>query len=102
MLALQTWLRSKLTKRIEWTAAVDPPSMTTGQLGAWTVTVAIPGVALGDVVSCGPGIDLSGIVYSSRVSAAGVVSIDFYNPTAGTLNIASSTWRIVVEKYKKG
>ena len=62
-----------------------------------TNTIAVPGVALGDIVlNVSMGVDVSGISVTPYVSAAGVVSIRFQNESGGILDLASTTIKCVV------
>lgn len=62
-----------------------------------TNTIAVPGVALGDIVlNVSMGVDVSGISITPYVSAANVVSIRFQNESGGTLDLASTTVRCVM------
>ena len=62
-----------------------------------TNTIAVPGVALGDIVlNISMGVDVSGISVTPYVSAANVVSIRFQNESGGTLDLASTTVKCVV------
>lgn len=62
-----------------------------------TDTVAVPGVALGDMVlSASLAVDVAGLVVTAYVSAADTVSIRFQNETGGTVDLASATLRLVV------
>tara|TARA_R110000822_G_scaffold3887_1_gene16596 strand:- start:210 stop:533 length:324 start_codon:yes stop_codon:yes gene_type:complete len=62
-----------------------------------TNTIAVPGVALGDIVlNISMGVDVSGISITPYVSAADVVSIRFQNESGGTLDLASTTVKCVV------
>ena len=62
-----------------------------------TDTVAVPGVALGDMVlSASLAVDVAGLIVEAYVSAADTVSIRFQNETGGSVNLASSTLRLVV------
>lgn len=62
-----------------------------------TDTVAVPGVALGDMVlSASLAVDVAGLIVTGYVSAANTVSIRFQNETGGTVDLASSTLRLVV------
>jgi hypothetical protein len=62
-----------------------------------TNTIAVPGVALGDVViGVSMGVDLAGITVTPYVSAANVVSIRFQNESGGTLDLASTIVECVV------
>ena len=62
-----------------------------------TNTIAVPGVALGDIVmNVSLGVDVSGITITPYVSAAGVVSIRFQNESGSTVDLASTTVKCVV------
>ena len=65
--------------------------------GGETNTIAVPGVALGDIVlNVSMGVDLAGLTVTPYVSAAGVVSIRFQNESGSTVDLASTTVRCVV------
>ena len=60
-------------------------------------TVAVPGVALGDIVlGFSFGVNLSGMTVTSYVSAADSVVIRVQNESGGTVNLASTTIRLVI------
>jgi len=60
-------------------------------------TVAVPGVALGDIViGFSFGVDLAGVTATAYVSAANVVTIRIQNEAAATVDLASTTVRVVV------
>ncbi len=62
-----------------------------------TDTVAVPGVALGDMVlSASLAVDVAGLIVTAYVSAANTVSIRFQNETGASVNLASSVLRLVV------
>ena len=62
-----------------------------------TDTVAVPGVALGDMVlSASLAVDVAGLIVTAYVSAADTVSIRFQNETGGTVDLAAATLRLVV------
>jgi hypothetical protein len=62
-----------------------------------TDTVAVPGVALGDMVlSASLAVDVAGLIVTAYVSAANTVSIRFQNETGAEVNLASSVLRLVV------
>lgn len=62
-----------------------------------TNTIAVPGVALGDMVlGISMGVDLQGISITGYVSVANVVSLRFQNESGGTLDLASTTVKVVV------
>lgn len=64
-----------------------------------TDTVAVPGVALGDMVlACSIAVDEVGLVIDGYVSAAGVVSLRIQNESGSTVDLASTTVRVVVAR----
>ena len=56
-----------------------------------TNTVAVPGVALGDMVEVAGSVSIAGITVTAWVSAADTVSIRFQNESGGALDLASMT-----------
>lgn len=68
-----------------------------------TSTVTIPGAALGDmVVGISFGVDLQGMTVTAYVSAANTVAIRVQNEAAATIDLASTTIRILVGKVSAG
>ena len=62
-----------------------------------TDDVTVPGVALGDmVIGASLGVDLVGITVTGYVSAANTVKFRIQNESGSTVDLASSTLRIVV------
>lgn len=62
-----------------------------------TDTIAVPGVALGDMVlGISFGVDLAGMTVTGYVSAANVVTIRIQNEAAATVDLASTTIKVVV------
>ena len=62
-----------------------------------TDTITVPGVALGDmVIGFSMGVSEAGLVKGAYVSAANTVTIVTYNPTAGSVNLASTTVQLVI------
>ena len=60
-------------------------------------TITVPGVALGDMVlGCSFGVSLAGVTATAYVSAADTVTIRLQNESAGTVDLASTTVRVVV------
>ena len=60
-------------------------------------TVAVPGVALGDIVlGFSFGVNLSGITVTAYVRAANSVVIRVKNESRGAINLASTTIRLVI------
>ena len=89
--------RGLFTDTWDVTATLDSASV--GIAGTATDTVAVPGVALGDMV-LGMSITVSeaGLVRRAYVSAANVVTIVTYNPTGAAVDLASATLQIVVAR----
>ena len=82
-----------------WTvvATLDSASVATG--ANTTDTVAVPGVALGDMVlGLSAGVDVAGVARTAYVSAANVVTISFANTTGGAVDLVSTTIRLVVAR----
>lgn len=62
-----------------------------------TDTVAVPGVALGDIVlGVSFGVDLAGITVTAYVSAANVVTLRVQNESTATVDLASTTIKLVI------
>jgi hypothetical protein len=62
-------------------------------------TVTVPGVALGDmVIGVSLGVSLAGIQATAYVSAADTVTIIFNNITGSTVNLDSTTIKLVVAR----
>lgn len=62
-----------------------------------TDTIAVPGVALGDMVlGCSFAVDEVGLTVTGYISAASVVSLRVQNESGATVNLASATIRVVV------
>ena len=78
-------------------ATLDAGSLVDG--AGETDTVAVPGVALGDmVIGASLAVDVAGLIVTAYVSAANVVSIRFQNESGSTVDLASSTLRLVVAR----
>lgn len=77
------------------TATLDAGSLV--DAAGETDTVAVPGVALGDMVlGCSFAVDEAGMSITAYVSAANVVSIRVQNESGGTVDLASCKIRLVV------
>ena len=64
-----------------------------------TDDITIPGVALGDMVlGASLGVDLVGLTVTGYVSAANTVNFRIQNESGSTVDLASSTLRIVVAR----
>ena len=79
----------------EVVCTLDAGSVSAGATDTDTVTV--PGVALGDmVIGFSHGVSEAGLVKRAYVSAANTVTIVTYNPTAGSVNLASTTLTLII------
>ena len=74
----------------------DPPALNNG-VGT-TMTLTCTGAALGDVVTASFSLNLQGVMLSAWVSAANTVAVHFFNASGGTLDLASGTVRVRVDK----
>jgi len=82
-------------KVYEVRALINADSLSTGTNDV--DTIAVPGVALGDMVlGCSLGVDVAGMQATAYVSAADTVTIVFNNITAGTVNLAETTIKLVI------
>lgn len=64
-----------------------------------TDTITVPGVALGDMVlGFSHAVSEAGLVKRAYVSAANTVTIVTYNPTAGSVNLASTNLQFIVAR----
>lgn len=60
-------------------------------------TIAVPGVALGDmVIAKSFGVSQAGLVIDAYVSAANVVTVAAINDTGGAVDLSSTTVKVVV------
>ncbi len=82
-------------KVLEVRATINADSLSTGTNDI--DTVAVPGVALGDmIIGCSLGVDAAGMQVTAYVSAANVVTVVFNNITAGTVNLAETTIKLLI------
>lgn len=79
------------------TTIFDPASLAT-VTGGLSSAITVTGAALGDYVIVAAPYDLAGVIASGYVSAANAVKIALFNSTAGTVDLASGTWKIKVLK----
>ena len=76
-------------------ATLDAGSLING--AGETDDVTVPGVALGDmVIGASLGVDLVGLTVTGYVSAANTVKFRIQNESEATVNLDSSTLRIVI------
>ena len=89
---------SSASGRLTNSATYNPPSLLTGVRDT-EQSMTITGVALGDmVVGASFSVDLAGCRLEAYVSGTDTVKYQFYNPTVGTVDLASGTVRITVQK----
>ena len=78
-------------------ATYDPPSLAAG--ASTTTTLTVTGAALGDQVRVQFSRALQGLVMTAWISATDTVTVQFYNPTAGAIDLASGTLQATVERF---
>ena len=79
------------------TATLDSANLI-DQAGA-NDNVTVPGVALGDMVlGFSFGVDLAGMTATASINAADTVTIRVQNESGGTINLASTTIRLVIAR----
>lgn len=77
-----------IVRHLSGAAAYDPPSIAAG--GTDTTTVTVTGATTGGnvpVVCVGINVSLQGMMLTGYVSAADTVTVVFYNPTAGAIDL---------------
>lgn len=77
-------------------ATVDPPSMATTVDG--TASAVVTDAEIGDYIIPIAPYDLQSIIVTAAVSASNTVDVNFYNASAGTVDLASGTWTFIVIK----
>lgn len=83
-----------------FTVTADFPSATAGVSTAVT-GLSAPGAAIGDVVLVSPvTASTAGFAFSGQVTAANTVSVTATNGTAGTVDLASASYLVVVLRPK--
>jgi hypothetical protein len=80
------------------TAALDLGNAATGSGTFASSDVTVTGAALGDMVLVSIAVDTVDAVVAGAVTAADTVTVTLLNNTAGAVNLASATCRIVVLK----
>jgi hypothetical protein len=81
---------------IVYTAALDLGNAATGSGTFASSDVTVTGAALGDIVLVSLAVDTVDTVVAGAVTAANTVTVTVLNNTAGAVNLASATVRIVV------
>jgi hypothetical protein len=81
---------------LDGSATYDAPSIAIG--GTTTTTITVTGAALGDFARVSFGVSLAGLTATAYVSASNTVTVVLHNPTAGAIDLASTTIRARVSK----
>jgi hypothetical protein len=83
---------------IAWDASAtyDPPSLATGAVSP-IQTISMPGVADGDFVMASLSVDRQGVIITAWCVSDNV-KFQFFNPTAGTIDLVSATVKVRVQK----
>lgn len=92
----ENWNFSSFPRRIQTTGVYDPPSLINGARHTQAITVT--GSALGDMARATYSLDLQGITMDAWVSSAGTVTVLFQNNTGGTIDLATGTIKVWVDK----
>ena len=80
-----------------WDVSCTLDSASIATTATATDTVAVPGVALGDmVIGMSIGVSEAGLVRRAYISAADTVTVVTYNPTAGSVDLAATTMQLVI------
>lgn len=79
------------------TITFDPPSLATAAI-AISSGITVTGTALGDHIELYPPYDTQGIAVQAQTSAANTIVISLHNRSAGTVDLASGTWGVVVKR----
>jgi hypothetical protein len=83
---------------ITYQGTLDLASALTGSGTFASSDVTVTGAAMGDFVLVSMGVDTVDAVVAGAVTAANTVTVTLLNNTAGAVNLASTTVRIVVLK----
>jgi len=84
---------------IRYKGTLDLANAATGSGTFASADVTVPGVALGDMVlGVSLGVDTVDAVVTGAVTAADTVTVTLLNNTAGAVNLASTTVRILVAR----
>lgn len=61
-----------------------------------TLTISVPGAALGDIVLASLGVDIVDMTVTGYVQAANAVEVRVQNESGSTADLASTTLRVIV------
>jgi len=81
---------------LKGTATWNPASIAAAAQESKDFTVT--GAALGDFAIAGAGVDVTDLFVSAVVTATNTVTVTLINQTVGAIDLASSTWKIMVLK----
>jgi hypothetical protein len=84
-----------ITNLISITTTFDPPSLAT-MTNTISSGITVTGALTGDMVEVYPPYDLQGLIATAYVTAADTVKISIFNPTGGTVDLASGAWMLKV------
>jgi hypothetical protein len=84
-----------ISKVLNGSATYNPGAIAT-VTGANSADITVTGAALGDRVNVFPPYSLQGVIASGYVKAADTVVIQLFNPTGGSVTLASGTWNVQV------
>jgi len=76
-------------------AAVDLASLGDGDT-ATPFDITVTGADLDDLAICSPNIDAQNLIVYANVRAANTVEVIVHNETGGTIDLASTTWKVAV------
>lgn len=80
-----------------WDVLCTLDTASIGTTATATDTVAVPGVALGDmVIGMSIGVSEAGLMRRAYVSAANTVTIVSINPTGSSIDLASTTLQLMI------
>jgi len=80
-----------------WNVSCTLDSASVGTTATATDTVTVAGVALGDmVIGMSVGVSEAGLMRRAYVSAANTVTIVTVNPTGSSIDLASTTLKLVI------
>lgn len=82
---------------VNTTITFDPPSLTTGAIAVST-GITVTGAAVGDHIELYPPYDTQGVAPQAQVSLANTIVISLHNRAAGTVDLASGSWGVVVKR----
>jgi len=77
---------------ITGSATVDVASLADAT-GSALFDITVTGADLGDFAMAAPAVDPEGLIITANVRAANTVEVSVHNETAGTVNLASTTWK---------